>query len=205
MFWRNPTAAFFNFLLPLLLLGDVRRDLRRRAGRPRRDRARDRRDERDVDDLHGARLQPDLPARARDPQAPARHAAAVVGLPGRDRRQRGHQHGRCRWRSSSSPAGSSSASRWPRDWLALLVFVALGVVCFAALGVALSHAIPNSESAPAYVNAVFLPMIMIAGRLLRRRGRARGAARPRRGAAAQAPDRRAVGRDGRRRRARRHT
>ena len=37
------------------------------------------------------------------------------------------------------------------------------MVCFASLGVALSHAIPNSESAPAYVNAVFLPMIMLAG------------------------------------------
>jgi ABC-2 type transport system permease protein len=52
---------------------------------------------------------------------------------------------------------------WPGDWLALLVFLAAGVVCFASLGVALSHAIPNSESAPAYVNAVFLPMIMLAG------------------------------------------
>ena len=28
---------------------------------------------------------------------------------------------------------------------------------------ALSHAIPNPESAPAYVNAVFLPQILIAG------------------------------------------
>ena len=52
---------------------------------------------------------------------------------------------------------------WPRDWAALVVFVALGVVCFAALGVALAHAIPNFESAPAYVNAVFLPMIILAG------------------------------------------
>jgi ABC-2 type transport system permease protein len=52
---------------------------------------------------------------------------------------------------------------WPGDWFALLVFLAVGVVCFAALGVALSHAIPNSESAPAYVNAVFLPMIILAG------------------------------------------
>ena len=52
---------------------------------------------------------------------------------------------------------------WPGDWVALAVFTALGVVCFASLGVALSHAIPNSESAPAYVNAVFLPMLMIAG------------------------------------------
>ena len=27
MFWRNPSAAFFDFLLPLLLLGAVRRDV----------------------------------------------------------------------------------------------------------------------------------------------------------------------------------
>jgi ABC-2 type transport system permease protein len=52
---------------------------------------------------------------------------------------------------------------WPGDWLALAVFVALGVICFSALGVALAHAIPNFESAPAYVNAVFIPMILIAG------------------------------------------
>ena len=37
------------------------------------------------------------------------------------------------------------------------------MICFALLGVALSHAIPNPESAPAYVNAVFLPQILIAG------------------------------------------
>ena len=37
------------------------------------------------------------------------------------------------------------------------------MICFALLGVALAHAIPNPESAPAYVNAVFLPQILIAG------------------------------------------
>jgi ABC-2 type transport system permease protein len=52
---------------------------------------------------------------------------------------------------------------WPGDWFALAVFIGLGVICFALLGVALSHAIPNPESAPAYVNAVFLPQILIAG------------------------------------------
>ena len=52
---------------------------------------------------------------------------------------------------------------WPADWFALAVFVVAGVICFALLGVALSHAIPNPESAPAYVNAVFLPQILIAG------------------------------------------
>ena len=52
---------------------------------------------------------------------------------------------------------------WPRDWIALVVFAAAGVVCFGALGVALAHAIPNADSAPAYVNAIFLPTIFISG------------------------------------------
>ena len=52
---------------------------------------------------------------------------------------------------------------WPDDVLSMAVFVALGVVCFASLGVALSHVIPNFESAPAYVNAIFLPVIFISG------------------------------------------
>ena len=52
---------------------------------------------------------------------------------------------------------------WPRDWPALIAFTAVGVVTFGALGIALSHAIPNFDSAAAYVNAVFLPMIFISG------------------------------------------
>jgi ABC-2 type transport system permease protein len=52
---------------------------------------------------------------------------------------------------------------WPRDWGELVLFVAVGVVCFASLGVAFSHAIPNFDSAPAYVNAVFLPVIFVSG------------------------------------------
>jgi ABC-2 type transport system permease protein len=52
---------------------------------------------------------------------------------------------------------------WPRDWLALIVFSVAGVVTFGALGVALSHAIPNYDSAAAYVNALFLPAILISG------------------------------------------
>jgi len=50
-----------------------------------------------------------------------------------------------------------------RNPVELVVFLTLGVVCFAALGVAFSHIIPNAESAPAYVNAVFLPVIFISG------------------------------------------
>jgi ABC-2 type transport system permease protein len=52
---------------------------------------------------------------------------------------------------------------WPRDPPLLVGFTALGVVCFAALGIAFSHAIPNADSVPAYQNAVFLPVIFISG------------------------------------------
>jgi ABC-2 type transport system permease protein len=52
---------------------------------------------------------------------------------------------------------------WPADWAKLVVFAVVGIVCFGALGVALSHAIPNADSATAYVNAIFLPLILISG------------------------------------------
>jgi ABC-2 type transport system permease protein len=52
---------------------------------------------------------------------------------------------------------------WPHNWLLLAGFTALGVVAFGALGIAFSHAIPNFDAAPAYVNAIFLPAIFISG------------------------------------------
>jgi ABC-2 type transport system permease protein len=52
---------------------------------------------------------------------------------------------------------------WPDDLLELVVFAAAGVVCFASLGVALAHAIPNFDAAPAYTNAVFLPLVVLSG------------------------------------------
>ncbi len=52
---------------------------------------------------------------------------------------------------------------WPGDWLELAVFAAAGVACFALLGAALAHAIPNFESTAPYVNAAFLPLIAISG------------------------------------------
>jgi ABC-2 type transport system permease protein len=52
---------------------------------------------------------------------------------------------------------------WPQDPLLLVGFTLLGVICFAALGVAFSHLIPNEDAAPAYTNAVFLPLIFISG------------------------------------------
>jgi ABC-2 type transport system permease protein len=50
---------------------------------------------------------------------------------------------------------------WPLDWLELVVFVVAGVICFAALGVAFAHVIPNFESTAAYVNAIFLPVVFV--------------------------------------------
>jgi ABC-2 type transport system permease protein len=162
MFWRNPTAAFFGFLLPLLLLA-----------------------------MFGAvfsgeqeKLDVVVPGIAGMSVMAATFVALAYNLTflrerGILKRLRGTP-----LRSSSYLAGIAAnaitntvlqvavvivAGRlffgipWPGDWFALLVFLAVGVVCFASLGVALSHAIPNSESAPAYVNAVFLPMIILAG------------------------------------------
>ena len=177
----------------------VRRDAPRRPATCSSDRPGHRGHGGDVDDVHRARLQHHRAARAGDPQAHARHAAADVGLPGRDRRQRGHQHG--------AADGDHLRRRellfgldWPQDLLvAGRSSSVLGVVCFAALGVALSHAIPNFDSAPAYVNAVFLPLIFISGVFYDAEDAPRVLQRRRPGAAAQAPDRRAVGRDGPRR------
>ncbi len=52
---------------------------------------------------------------------------------------------------------------WPKDWVALAVFTLLGVTAHGALGIAFAQVIPNFDAAPAYVNAVFLPAIFISG------------------------------------------
>jgi ABC-2 type transport system permease protein len=162
MFWRNPTAAFFGFLLPLLLLAMFGAVF---AG------------EQDQLDVV-------VPGIAGMSVMAATFVALAYNLT--FLRERGILK---RLRGTPLPSSAYLAGiaanavantlvqvalvivagkaffgiPWPTDWFALVVFVAVGVVCFASLGVALSHAIPNSESAPAYVNAVFLPMIMLAG------------------------------------------
>ena len=162
MFWRNPSAAFFNFLLPLLLLALLGAVF---AG-----------EQEDLDVV--------VPGIAGLSVMSATFVALAYNLTFL------REHGVLkRLRGTPLPASAYLAGvaagavtnvalqlavvivsgnvlfgvDWPQDWLALAVFVALGVVCFASLGVALSHAIPNAESAPAYVNAVFLPMMLIAG------------------------------------------
>jgi ABC-2 type transport system permease protein len=162
MFWRNPTAAFFGFLLPLLLLAMFGAVF---AG------------EQDQLDVV-------VPGIAGMSVMSATFVALAYNLT--FLRERGILK---RLRGTPLPSSAYLAGiaanaiantvlqvavvllagrlffgiAWPGDWFALLVFLAAGVICFASLGVALSHGIPNSESAPAYVNAVFLPMIMLAG------------------------------------------
>jgi ABC-2 type transport system permease protein len=162
MFWRNPTAAFFGFLLPLLLLAMFGA----------------------VFSGQQADLNVIVPGIAGMSVMSSTFVSLAYNLTflrerGILKRLRGTPLA-----SSAYLAGIAAnaitntvlqvgvvlvAGRvffgipWPGDWIALLVFLAAGVICFAGLGVALSHAIPNSESAPAYVNAVFLPMIMLAG------------------------------------------
>ena len=160
MFWRNPSAAFFNFVLPLLFLiggGAI---------------------------LHGKqhdlnKLVPAIAGMSVMFTTFTALAYNIVFL-----RERGVLK---RIRGTPLPTGSYFggvamnavtntalqiaivvlAGRiffgigWPRDWGELIVFVIVGVVCFAALGVAFAHAIPNFESTAAYVNAVFLPVVFV--------------------------------------------
>jgi ABC-2 type transport system permease protein len=160
MFWRNPSAAFFNFVLPLLFLvaGGVI--------------------------LHGNQRQLDhlVPAIAGMSVMSTTFTALAYNIV--FLRERGVLK---RIRGTPLPTGSYFggvaanavtntalqiaivvvAGRlffgigWPRHWDELAVFTIVGVVCFAALGVAFAHAIPNFESTAAYVNAVFLPVVFV--------------------------------------------
>jgi ABC-2 type transport system permease protein len=162
MFWRNPTAAFFNFLLPLLLLalfGAIFAGLQEQLDIV-------------VPGIAGLSIMSatfialaynltylrdqGILKRLRGTPLPA--SAYFAGVAGNAITNVALQL------AIIIVAGRTLFGvAWPGDWLALVVFSAAGVLCFASLGVALSHVIPNSESAPAYVNAIFLPMMMIAG------------------------------------------
>jgi ABC-2 type transport system permease protein len=162
MFWRNPSAAFFNFLLPLLFLALFGAIF---AGDP-------------------DTLQVIVPGIAgmsvmsttfsalamnitylreagilkRVHGTPLPTSAYLAGIAGSAITNTALQVGLI-----TAAGATLFGLDWPRDWPALVVFVVVGVWCFAALGVALSHAIPNFDSAPAYVNAAFLPLIFISG------------------------------------------
>jgi ABC-2 type transport system permease protein len=162
LFWRNPSAAFFNFLLPLLLLVLTASAF-------------------SADHEELEILIPGIAGMGVLATTFTSLAFNITVL-----RDDGVLK---RWRGTPMPAGSYMAGLlasaalnafaqvllvvaignvaygvdWPQDPMLLMLFTALGVVCFAALGIAFSHAIPNEDAAPAYTNAVFLPTIFISG------------------------------------------
>jgi ABC-2 type transport system permease protein len=162
LFWRNPSAAFFNFLLPLLVLALFGAILHGK--------------QRDLD-----RLVPGIAGMSVMATTFAALAYNIVFL--RERGVLKRIHGSPLPTTSyfggvAANAVTNTAIQiaiivvagklffglgWPRDWVELVVFVVAGVVCFAALGVAYAHAIPNFESTAAYVNAVFIPVLLISG------------------------------------------
>jgi ABC-2 type transport system permease protein len=160
MFWRNPSAAFFNFALPLLFLVAGGAIL---SGRQH--------------DLN--LLVPAIAGMAVMSTTFTALAYNVVFL--RERGVLKRIHGTplpsgAYFGGVAANAVTNTALQiaiiivagrlffgigWPRDWTELVLFVVAGVVCFAALGVAFAHTIPNFESAAAYVNAVFLPVVFV--------------------------------------------
>jgi ABC-2 type transport system permease protein len=160
MFWRNPSAAFFNFVLPLLFLAAGGAIL---SGSQH--------------DLN--RLVPAIAGMSVMSTTFTALAYNIVFL-----RERGVLK---RIRGTPLPTvsyfGGVAANAvtntalqiaivilagrvffnigWPLHWFELLVFVVAGVVSLAALGVAFAHVIPNFESTAAYVNAVFLPVVFV--------------------------------------------
>jgi ABC-2 type transport system permease protein len=162
VFWRNPSAAFFNFLLPLLLLVLIATAFSSES-----------------DELEVL-----IPGVAGMGVLATTFTALAYNLT--YLRDEGVLK---RIRGTPMPAGAYLAGLigsatlnavlqvavvvaignviygvdWPHDPLMLAGFTLLGVVCFAALGVAFAHLIPNEEAAPAYTNAVFLPLIFISG------------------------------------------
>jgi ABC-2 type transport system permease protein len=162
LFWRNPSAAFFNFILPLLLLLLVASVF---AG--------------DEDELEVL-----IPGIAGMSVMATTFNALAFNLTflreeGILKRVRGTPMPTASYLAGLIGSAVTNAFvtvalvvvignvlygvDWPKEPLSLAAFTGLGVVCFAALGIAFSHAIPNVDSVPAYQNAVFLPLIFISG------------------------------------------
>src|SRR5437764_10569219 len=160
MFWRNPSAAFFNFLLPLLFLAGGGIIL---SGNQH--------------DLN--KLVPSIAAMSVMATTFTALAYNVVYLRERGvlKRVRGTPLPTVSYFGGLTANAITNAALqivivvlagrlllgtgWPRDWAELAVFTIAGVACLSALGVAFAHVIPNFESTAAYVNAVFLPVVFI--------------------------------------------
>jgi ABC-2 type transport system permease protein len=162
MFWRNPVAAFFNFALPLIFLflfGAIYGD------------------HQDVLDV----LVPGIAGMSivSATFVAVAHNLVFLREQGILKRLRGTPMPSSSYLGALAGHAITNAAvqlaivilagrlvfgiGWPEDWVALAVFAVAGVACFALLGTALAHMIPNADSAPAYINAVFLPLIAISG------------------------------------------
>lgn len=160
MFWRNPTAAFFSFVLPLIFLalfGAISSEENLKIIVP------------GIAGLsvmattfnalaHQMPFLRDMGVLKRIHGTPLPAGSYLSGL-----------LGNAATNAAVQIAIVVLASRfafdlgWPANWLDLFVFSLLGVACFASLGIAFAHLIPNFEAAPAYTNMVFLPVIFISG------------------------------------------
>jgi ABC-2 type transport system permease protein len=162
MFWRNPSAAFFNFLLPLLFLSLFGAIF---AG-----------SQSDLDvivpGIAGMSIMSTTFSALAMNMVFLREQGVLKRLRGTPLPSGAYLGGVAANAVTNTAIqiaiviGAGAAVfgvGMPKDWIGLIVFTAAGVVCFASLGVALSHAIPNFDSAPAYVNAIFLPTIFISG------------------------------------------
>jgi ABC-2 type transport system permease protein len=162
LFWRNPSAAFFNFLLPLLLLV-----LTATAFGV---------DGEDLDvlipgvagmgvlattftalafNLTVLREDGVLKRIRGTPMPPGAYLAGIMGSV--------TVNAFAQVAMVVAVGNLAYGVDWPAHRALLVLLTALGVACFASLGVAFSHAIPNEDAAPAYTNAVFLPLIFISG------------------------------------------
>jgi ABC-2 type transport system permease protein len=162
LFWRNPSAAFFNFVLPLLLLLLIASVFAGDAGEL----------EVLVPGIAGMSVmattfnalsynltflrEEGILKRVRGTPMPA--ASYLGGLIG------SAVLNACVQVALVVAIGNLLYGvEWPQEPLLLAGFTLLGVICFASLGIAFSHAIPNADAVPAYQNAVFLPLIFISG------------------------------------------
>ncbi len=162
MFWRNPSAAFFNFILPILFLGVFGAIF----GGNKKD------------------LEIVIPAVAAMSVMSTTFTALAMNVTflreqGVLKRMRGTPIstetylGGVGLNAVTNTAIQIAivilAARfvfgigWPPQPIELIVFTFAGVICLASLGVALSHVIPNFDSAPAIVNAIFLPVVFVSG------------------------------------------
>src|SRR5947199_5709747 len=142
MFWRNPSAAFFNFLLPLILLALI-------GGLAANDQK-----ELNiiVPGIAGLSIMSTTFTALAFNVTQLRETGVlkrIRGTPLPSGAYLGGVFANAVTNAAAQIAIITAAGKvffdvgWPPDWGALVVFTAAGVTCFAALGVAYSHAIPN--------------------------------------------------------------